>query len=116
MHPVKIRVKGRPDLAVRARSGYRATTPDVKGREVKFPNGLSPNARDALRVAAPVSAGLPIELFTAVFRGDSFDGSLLIGCHVPGATLKLGAKDSIELSSPSIAGGPSAPRIGDRLR
>ena len=102
MHPVKIRVKGRSDLAVRARSGYRATTPDVKGREVKFPNSLSANARDALRSAAPVSASLPIELFTAVFRGDNFDGSLLIGSHAPGATLKLGPKDRIELSYVAI--------------
>jgi VWFA-related protein len=102
MHPVRIRVKGRPDLTVRARSGYRATTPDVKGREVKLPNGLSVGARDALRGAAPVSAGLPVELFTGVFRGENFDGSLLIGCHVPGATLKLGAKDRIELSYAAI--------------
>jgi VWFA-related protein len=95
-HPVKIQVN-RPDLSVRAQAGYRATTPDVKGRSVKLPSNLSANARDVLSGSARED-GLPVDLFTAVFQGEGYDGSLLIGCHLPGAQLKLDPNERIELS------------------
>ncbi len=73
-------------------------TPDVKGKAVKLPKNLSASARDALRTSAPAVNGLPLQLFTAVFRTDGFDGSLLIGCHIAGAGLKLASGERIELS------------------
>jgi hypothetical protein len=62
-----------------------------------MPKGLSTTAREALRGPAPV-AGLPIEVFTAVFRAEAYEGSVLIGSHVPGALLKLAKNERIELS------------------
>jgi VWFA-related protein len=96
-HRVTVRVKDRPELRVRARSGYRATTPDVKGRSVKLPNGLSGNAREALQTSAPTT-GLPLEVFTAVFQAEKYEGSVLIGAHLPGDALTLATRDRIELS------------------
>ena len=96
-HPVTLQVK-RPDLSIRAKGGYRATTPDVKGRSVRLPSNLSAGARDVLSGSARGEGGLPIDLFTAVFQGEGYDGSLLIGSHLPGAQLKLDPKERIELS------------------
>ena len=97
-HRLKIRVKNRPVISVRAGGGYRATAPDLKGPAVKLPKSLSASASEALRTASPGGDGPPVEVFTAVFQGDRFDGSLLIGCHVPGAMLNLASKERIELS------------------
>jgi VWFA-related protein len=97
-HRITVRLRNRPDLSIRgSRSGYLAAAADVKGPAVKMPKGLSTTARDALRGAAPV-AGLPIEVFTAVFRAEGYEGSVLIGSHVPGAMLKLAKDERIELS------------------
>ena len=97
-HPVRVQLRNRPDLEIRARTGYRATTPDVKGRSVKLPSNLSAGARDVLSGSSRGEGGLPIDLFTAVFQGEGYDGSLLIGSHLPGAQLKLDPRERIELS------------------
>jgi VWFA-related protein len=97
-HRLNIRVKTRAELSVRARSGYQSPAPDVKGRAVKLPKNLSAHARDALRTSNPPETGLLLDIFTAVFRGDGYDGSVLLGCHISGAQLQLAPKDSIELS------------------
>jgi VWFA-related protein len=96
-HQVSVRVKGRPDLQVRSRMGYRSTAPDVKGRSAKLPKTLSASARDALSSGTP-QAGLPLEIFTAVFQAEKYEGSILVGAHLPGSALKLAPKDRIELS------------------
>jgi VWFA-related protein len=96
-HQVSVRVKGRPKLTVRSRMGYRSTAPDVKGPSKKLPSALSETARNALRASSPVT-GLPLEIFTAVFQAEKYEGSVLVGTHVPGAALKLAPKDRIELS------------------
>jgi VWFA-related protein len=100
-HQVSVRVKGRPELEVRSRVGYRTTTPDVKGRSVRVPKTLSASARDALSSGTP-QTGLPLEIFTAVFQADKYEGSVLVGTHLPGDALKLATKDRIELSYVAI--------------
>ena len=100
-HRVTVRVKGRPDLQVRSRMGYRATTPDVKGRSVKPPKILSASAREALS-SSTQRTGLPLEIFTAVFQADRYQGSILVGTHLPGDALKLAVRDVIELSYQAV--------------
>ena len=97
-HRLNIRVKSRPELSVRSRNGHQSPAPDVKGRAVKLPKNLSAHARDALRTSSPAGSTSPIDIFTAVFRGEGYDGSVLLGCHIAGTQLKLAPKDSIELS------------------
>ena len=97
-HRVNVRVKNRPELSVRSRDGYRASAPDVKGRSVRLPQSLSPGASELLRTTNPAGGTLPIDVFTAVFRADGFDGSVLIGCHIPGASLNLAPNERVELS------------------
>jgi VWFA-related protein len=101
-HRVQVRVKGRPELSVRSRSGYRAPAPDVKGRSVRLPKNLSVAAKGALTASPTGTSGLPIELFTAVFRGEDFDGSVVLGAHVPGHGLNLASKERIELSYAAV--------------
>jgi VWFA-related protein len=97
-HPITVRLRNRPDLSVRqGRQSFTAPTPDVKGRSVRLPGNLSAAARSALAASSPVN-GPAIELFTAVFQASKYNGSILIGTHVPGAVLRLTAKDKIELS------------------
>jgi VWFA-related protein len=98
LHPVRVRVKDRPELSVRSRNAHWTKTPDVKGRAVKLPSNLSATAANALKAASPAGGTLPLEVFTAVFQGDRFEGSLFIGTHVPGATLNLGTRERIELA------------------
>jgi uncharacterized protein (TIGR03435 family) len=99
-HPITVRLRNRPDLSVRqGRQSFSAPTPDVKGRSVRLPRGLSAAARSVLTATAPAPLdGSPIELFTAVFQAPDFHGSILIGTHVPGTLLRLAPKDTIELS------------------
>jgi hypothetical protein len=97
-HRVDIRVKTRAELSVRARDGFLAQSPDVKGRGVKLPKNLSTSAREALGASAPVVEGIPLDIFTAVYRGNGYDGSLMIGTHLPGAGLKLARNERVELS------------------
>jgi VWFA-related protein len=97
-HRITVRLKNRPELTIRgSRAGYTAPKADVQGRSVKMPKGLSTPARDALRTPGPVT-GLPIELFTAVFQTDAYDGSVLVASHLPGAMLNLARNERIELS------------------
>jgi hypothetical protein len=101
-HRITVRLRARPELSVRgSRAGYRAATPDAKGRAAKMPKGLSAMARDALRATEP-AAGLPLEIFTAVYRAAGFDGSVLIGAHLSGAALKLATNERIELSYAAV--------------
>jgi hypothetical protein len=97
-HRITVRLKNRPELTIRgSRAGYTAPKADVQGRSVKMPKGLSTPARDALRTPGPVT-GLPIDLFTAVFQADAYDGSVLVASHLPGAMLNLAKNERIELS------------------
>ena len=97
-HRITVRVKNRPDLSIRrTRSGFIATAPDLKGRSVKMPKGLSASAR-ALLESETAAATSPIEIFTSVFQADAYDGSVLVGAHVPGSSLKLGPNGKIELA------------------
>jgi VWFA-related protein len=101
-HPIAVRLRNRLDLSLRAgRTSVTAPTPDVKGRSVRLPRDLSREARSALAASTPV-AGPPLELFTAVFQGSNYDGSILIGTHVPGALVRLAPKDKIEVSYAAV--------------
>lgn len=101
-HRITVRLRNRPDLVVRAgRKGFVAPAPDVKGRSAKLPRNLSASARKAL-VAPASGTASPIELFTAVFQATGYEGSVLIGAHVPGTALSLGDKDKLELSYAAV--------------
>jgi VWFA-related protein len=97
-HRLRVRLKARPELTVRARTGHQSPAPDVKGRAVKLPKNLSARARDTLRASTAADTGFPLDIFTAVFRGEGYDGSVLLGCLIAGTALKLEPKDHIELS------------------
>jgi hypothetical protein len=101
-HRVDIRVKARPELSVRAANGYRASSPDVKGPGVKLPKNISANARQALARSTPITEGLPLEIFTAVYRADGYDGSVMVGTHLPGNALKLERNERLELSYAAV--------------
>jgi hypothetical protein len=94
-------VKSRPELEIRARAGYQAAPPDVKGKAMKPPKILSAAARDIL-IGASRAADLPVEIFTSVYQVDGYDGSVLIGVHLPGASLHLAPNDRVELSYAAI--------------
>ena len=102
-HRVAVRVKDGRGLDVRARSGYIASTPAVKGKAVKPPKSLSANARGIL-TGLSMATDLPIEIFTSVFQAEGYEGSVLIGVHMPGAALHLTPGDRIELSYAAIDG------------
>jgi uncharacterized protein (TIGR03435 family) len=101
-HPITVRLRNRPKLSLeQGRLSVSAPTPDVKGRSARMPKGLSAEAKRALTPSTGMQ--LPagdsgIELFTAVFQGADFNGSILIGTHVPGASLRLAPNETIELS------------------
>jgi VWFA-related protein len=96
-HRIAVRLPGRADVRVRARSGYVAGTPDVRGRAVSLPRGLSARAREALRSDTPV-ADLPLAMSSAVFRASGLEGSVLIETHVSGSGLHLDGGSQIELA------------------
>jgi len=101
-HPITVRLRNRPDLSLRqGRISVTTPTPDVKGRSVRLPRALSTEARGLLAASAPVH-GPAIELFTAVFQASNYNGSILVGTHVPGALLRLSPNDTIELSYVAI--------------
>jgi uncharacterized protein (TIGR03435 family) len=99
---ITVRLRNHPNLSLRqGRQSFTAPTPDVKGRAVGLPRNLSPAARSVLTASSQVD-GPRIELFTAVFQGTGFDGSILVGTHVPGALLRLAPQDAIEVSYVAI--------------
>jgi hypothetical protein len=100
-HRVNVRVHNRAALEVRARSGYTAAAPDQKGKAAKAPKLLSTSARDVLS-GTGAHGDLPLEIFTSVYQADGYQGSVLIGAHLPGASLHLAANDRIELSYAAI--------------
>jgi len=100
-HRVSVRVKSRPELEIRARAGYQAAPPDVKGKAMKPPKILSAAARDILSGISR-TGDLPVEIFTSVYQVDGYDGSVLIGIHLPGSSLHLAQSDRIELSYAAI--------------
>jgi hypothetical protein len=100
-HRVNVTVRNRPALEIRARSGYTAAAPDQKGKAVKPPKLLSASARDVLS-GTTAQGDLPLEIFTSVYQAEGYQGSVLIGAHLPGTSLRLGANDRIELSYAAI--------------
>src|SRR5262249_46190333 len=101
-HPITVRLRNHPKLTLeQGRLSVTAPTPDVKGRSVRMPNALSADARTAL-ASSTAAQGPPIDVFTAVYQGTNFDGSVLIGAHVPGALLNLAPKETVELSYVAI--------------
>ncbi len=101
-HPITVRLRNRPKLSLeQGRLSVTAPTPDVKGRSARMPKGLSAEAKSALTASTrtqPPASDPGIEVFTAVFQASDFNGSILIGTHVPGASLRLAPNDTIELS------------------
>ena len=98
VHPITVRLRTHPDLSLRqGRQSVTSPAPDVKGRSLGLPRGLSTEARRVLAASTPVN-GPTIELFTAVFQAANYNGTILVGTHVPGAWLRLAPEDTIELS------------------
>ena len=96
-HKFAVRVRNRPELTVRARTGYYAPDPDSAVKEPAVVEGLSREAADAVR--RPSSGGdLGIDLFAAPFKGDGVQGSVLIGAQLRGADLVLGGNARIEVA------------------
>jgi VWFA-related protein len=100
-HRVNVSVRNRPALEIRARSGYTAAAPDQKGKAVRPPKLLSASARDVLS-GTTAHNDLPLEIFTSVYQAAGYQGSVLIGAHLPGTSLHLAANDRIELSYAAI--------------
>jgi len=97
-HTLTVRVKNRPELTVRARSGYYAPEPDAKAKpHPPVVEGLSVETADAVRM--PSSMGdLGIDLFAAPFKGDGLSGSVLLGAQLRGTDLVLGGNERIEIA------------------
>jgi hypothetical protein len=97
-HKIAVRVKNRPELIVRARTGYYAAEPDAKAKpRPAVVEGLSAATADAVRM--PSSVGdLGIELFAAPFKGDGLTGSVVLGAQLRGADLVLGGSHPIEVA------------------
>jgi hypothetical protein len=100
-HRVNVSVRNRPALEIRARAGYTSAAPEQKGKAVKPPKLLSAAARSVFS-GATVQGDLPLEIFTSVYQADGYQGSVLIGAHLPGASLHLGVNDRIELAYAAI--------------
>ncbi len=90
-HEVKVRIK-RPGLyTVRQRKGYTAPAPDSRAPDAAAaPSGASTAVRDALRLPVPVR-GLNVSLFSAAFKGDGHDDSVVIGGQITGDLLLEGS-------------------------
>jgi VWFA-related protein len=95
-HDIRVRVK-REGLTVRARKGYLAPRPDAPAAvERPLPEGVSAAARAALRMPVPVR-GLAIDAFSAPFKGDGRESTVVIGGQIAGP-LRLGAGDRMTVS------------------
>lgn len=97
-HKISVRVKNRPELIVRARTGYYAPEPDAKAKpRPAVVEGLSAATADAVRM--PSSVGdLGIDLFVAPFKGDGLTGSVVLGAQLRGADLLLAGAHPIEVA------------------
>lgn len=101
-HRIVVRVKSRPDANISARAGYRAPPADVRGKAVKLPRGLTESARATLSGAFAAAGDSPLEVFAAVFRTERYEGSVVVGAHIPGKDLQLGDGARIELSYAAV--------------
>ena len=97
-HKLAVRVRNRPALTVRARSGYDAPEPDDKAKpEPAVVEGLSRDTADAVRMPSSVGE-LGIDLFATPFKGTGASGSVVIGAQMRGADLVLGLGESMEIA------------------
>jgi VWFA-related protein len=101
-HPITVRVRNRPTLSLeQGRLSVTAPTPDVKGRSVGLPKGLSTEARSALAESTPAQTP-GMALVTAVYQGTNYTGSILVGTQVAGPLLRLAPGETVELSYEAI--------------
>jgi VWFA-related protein len=100
-HRVNVSVRNRPALEIRARAGYTSAAPEQKGKAVKPPKLLSAAARSVFS-GETTQGDLPLEIVTSVYQADGYQGSVLIGAHLAGASLHLAANDRIELAYAAI--------------
>jgi VWFA-related protein len=95
VHKIAVRVS-RPGLTVRARKGYitpkKTDAPKAAGKDIR-----TPEVREAMDSPLPIS-GLTIHAFTAPFKGNAPNASVLLGVELRGKDLKLANSDVIQLS------------------
>ena len=98
-HRIDVRVKGRPDLTVRARRDFRLFSPETKAPAVGVPDATSAAVRAALRHApAPRRTGT-IEIVPLLFRGNEYRGSILVESIIRPERLQLATGGRLEIST-----------------
>jgi Ca-activated chloride channel homolog len=90
-HAIRVRVKGRPDLTVRARQGYQAPASDVRGRVAPLPAGLSSAVRNAL-TGKTLFSELSLKTFAVPFRRSGGGAVLVIETHIDRRGLSQAAR------------------------